>query len=238
MRWLNLDGFLSWLQSHPADVEPHTLDRRQCWVRSKAFLVREEDSEAFMAWAITVDYRGFHMPDPSISGIFLGEFVWSPAFESLTRSYEGIDGWTELGAGCPVSVQAAPLERLTVSSGFDCSVDDSFTLQLPCQQLVSGLGLKWSGTGADYLDSDGKLAAFDPTVYEEGPSALLIREDLLKRYLSDHGLAVCWMVQGEKLVIPASVNPRAFDIARIVGVYAYSDQGLESFVGYQSDGQD
>ena len=238
VRWLNLDGFLSWLQSHPADVEPHTLDRRQCWVRSKAFLVREEDSEAFLAWAKGVDYRRFHMPDPSISEIFLGEFVWSPGYGSLTQSFEGIDGWTELGAGCPVSVQAAPLERLTESSGFDCSIDEGFTLQLPCQQLVSGLGLKWSGTGADYLDSDGKLAAFDPTVYEEGPSALLIREDLLKRYLSDHGLAVCWMVQGEKLVIPASVNPRDFDIARIVGVYAYSDQGLEGFVGYQSDGQD
>ena len=82
-------------------------------------MVREEDSEAFLAWAKGVDYRRFHMPDPSISEIFLGEFVWSPGYGSLTQSFEGIDGWTELGAGCPVSVQAAPLERLTESSGFD-----------------------------------------------------------------------------------------------------------------------
>ena len=161
--------------------------------------------------------------------------MWSPAFESLTRSYEGIDGWTELQAGCPVSVQAATLEHLTESSGFDCSVDDSFALQLPCQQLVAGLGLSWSGTGADYVDTDGNLAAFDPTVHEEGPSALLIREDLLRRYLSDRGLAVCWMVQGEKLGLPESLNSDEFYIARIAGVYALGDNGPEGVIEYRRD---
>ena len=238
VQWLNLDGFFSWLQSHPADVEPHTLDRRRCWVRSKAFFVREEDSEAFLAWAKAVDHRGFLMPDQSISEIFLGEFMWSPAFQSLIQSYKEISGWTALEAGCPVAAQTATLDHRTESSSFDCSVDEGFTLQLPRQQLVAGLGLEWSGNGADYVECNGKLAAFDPTAHEAGPSALLIREDLMKKYLSDQGLALCWIVQGEKLVLPGRLTRNEFYKARIVGVYAYSDQGLEGFVGYQSAGQD
>ena len=235
VRWLSLYGFFSWQQSQPADVEPHAVDRRQCWVRSRAFLVREEDPEAFLAWAKTLDYRRFHMPDPSISEIFLGEFVWSPAYGSLTRSYEEIDGWTELGSGCPVSVQTATLEHLTESSGFDCSVDESFTLQLPCQQLVTELGLYWSGTGADYLDDDGNLAIFDPTAREVGPSDLLIREDLLRQYLSDHGLAVCWMVQGEKLGLPETMNPDEFHIVRMAGAFALDENRPEGTIEYRRD---
>ena len=234
-RWLTLYGFFSWRQPQPADVEPHAVDKRECWVRSRGFLVREEDSEAFMTWAMTVDYRDFHMPDPSISEIFLGEFVWSPAFESLTRSYEEIGNWIELEAGCPVSVQVATLEHLTESGGFDCSVDDSFALQLPCQQLLAGLGLNWSGTGADFVDEDGTLAAFDPTVHEEGPSSLLIREDLLKRYLSDHGLAVCWIVQGEKLGLPETMNPDEFHIVRMAGAFALDENRPEGTIEYRRD---
>ena len=238
VQWLNLDGFFSWLQSHPADVEPHTLDRRRCWVRSKAFFVREEDSEAFLAWAKAVDHRGFLMPDQSISEIFLGEFMWSPAFQSLIQSYKEISGWTALEAGCPVAAQTATLDHRTESSSFDCSVDEGFTLQLPRQQLVAGLGLEWSGNGADYVECNGKLAAFDPTAHEAGPSALLIREDLMKKYLSDQGLALCWIVQGEKLVLPGRLTRNEFYKAQIAGVYVYADQRPEGFVGYQREGQD
>jgi hypothetical protein len=72
---------------------------------------------------------------------------------------------------------------LREASGFDCSIDESYTLRLPTSELVAGLRLGWSGNGADYLDAAGQLAAFDPTTHTNGPNALLLREDLLKEFL-------------------------------------------------------
>ena len=66
--------------------------------------------------------------------------------------------------------------------------------------LGIGLGcrLTWTGVGADYVDASSEMAAFDPSAHQPGPNALLLRLDLLERYLSEHNLEMCWAVTGEK----------------------------------------
>ena len=58
--------------------------------------------------------------------------------------------------------------------------------------------LKWTGNNSQWVDVGAKRVAFDPTVNEEGPTALLFREDLMRRYLNDSGLTLCWIMRGEK----------------------------------------
>lgn len=67
-----------------------------------------------------------------------------------------------------------------------------FRLKVPITDLVIGMGLKWSGIGADFLDKKDCLAAFDPSAHEAGPSALLIREDIFREYLASENLSPCW----------------------------------------------
>ena len=62
-------------------------------------------------------------------------------------------------------------------------MEDSYSLHLPHNDFIGHLRLEWSCNGADYLDETGALAAFDPNAHDNGPTALLLRKDLLERYL-------------------------------------------------------
>ena len=88
----------------------------------------------------------------------------------------------------------------TAGGEYDCSADEDAisTLYLPSHLVVLGCRLTWTGVGADYVDASSVMAAFDPSAHQPGPNALLLRLDLLERYLSEHNLEMCWAVTGEK----------------------------------------
>ena len=137
----------------------------------------------------------------NVYGMFIGEHAWAPASHYFQHPYYGDDGWTQPIHGCPVRVRTVACEYMRETSGFDCSIEESYTLRLPVIDLVNGLGIRWSGHGADFTDGAGRVAAQDPTVHSEGPSALLLRDDLLGEFLAREKLTVCWAVHGEKRVI-------------------------------------
>ena len=236
--WINIDSSLHWQQTPPADVEPHDVDRRNLWMACADYFLRAEDSAAFVKWAKAVDFWGRWMPESAtLHEMYLGEYMWSPVFRHFNRPYYGIEGWTQPGKDCPVSVRAATCSYLKEYGGFDCSVDETYSLRMPDHKFIERLGLKWSGNGADYLDESGTLIAFDPTAHKDGPSALLIREDVLRQYLSEHRLALCWVVLGEKNVYtnqrqrPEEWHGRL----RISGVGVLEDRGPRTWLQYFHD---
>jgi hypothetical protein len=84
-------------------------------------------------------------------------------------------------------------------STHDCSVEEGYTLHLPCPELVAMLGLLHSQKDGHFMDAEGKLAAFDPTVDEAGPGALLLRTDQLE-ILRSQGIEIVWTLLGEQQV--------------------------------------
>ena len=235
-RWINLSVFLGWQQHHPADVEPMDVDRREIWLSCIGYFVKAEDADVFMDWAKDVDFWGNWMPNiphAYLYDMFLGEYGWSPAFRYADRQFYSDHGgveWIKPKNGCPVNVKPASFEYRVESNGYDCSVEDSYTLHLHHHRFLSSLGLKWSGRGADYLDGEGKLAAFDPTVHEDGPSALLVREDLLRQYMSKESLTLCWTVVGEKWVIGPINDIKYQGSLKMTGAYRYGEQGPDGFI--------
>ena len=80
------------------------------------------------------------------------------------------------------------------------------------------------------MDRDGNLAAFDPTAHEEGPFALLMREDLLREYLDRAGLALCWEVIGEKRVVGSIYREHNPGVLRLTGAYLLQEDEPEGEV--------
>jgi len=225
-RWLNAQGFFLWKQQPPADREPTDVEQRELWYMCTGYLIRAEDADAFMKWAKEVDLYGRWMPEPPEEyRMFLGEHTWSPASRYFQREYFGDEGWTQPGHGCPVKVRTIAFEYLREASGFDCSIDETYKLRLPGIELVNGLGLRLGENGADYLDDTGQLAAFDPTAHAKGPSALLLREDLLRRFLTREKLRICWVVLGEKCVFGAGVSPAHHALLQMSGAYILGEKG-------------
>jgi len=205
------------------------------------YLVRTEDAQSFIQWAKGVDFWGRWMPDAAeLHGMYLGEHAWSPASRYFQRSYYNRDdGWTQPGQDCPVKIRTMAVDYRGGSNGFDCSVD-SLSLCLPVPELIAGLGIKWSGSGADFLDSANQLATQVPTIHGEYPSsAFLLGEDLLKEYLKREKLTICWAILGEKRVNSPGygckpVHPRL----RISGAYVFSESGPKGFVNHYIDQPD
>jgi hypothetical protein len=233
-RWLNVHGFLNWKQQLPADQDSSDVERRELWYLCTGYLIREQDADVFMQWAKGIDFWGRWMPEShGIDSIFLGEYGWSPAVRHFQQAYFGDDGWIQPNHECSIKVRPLSCEYSGRTNGFDCSVDESFDLRLPASDLLTGLGLRWSGNNADYIDADGKLAAFDPTAHEDGPTALLLRGDLLREYLEREELALCWTVLGEKRVIGAGHTPKYQAALRISGAYTLGDMGPKGFLNYK-----
>ena len=231
-RWLNLCGFFNWKQLPPVDKDPTDIERRDLWYRCNGYLIRDSDVETFMKWAEDVDFSGRMMPQPpGIYEMFLGEYGWSSAWHDFYKEHFGDDEWIFLGKDCPVKVREVISEYHHKSSEFDCSADDNCTLTIPSNDIVTGLGLRWSGYGSDFVDEAGQIIAFDPTAYAEGPSTLLLRQDKLKEFLEHEKLALCWIVTGEKFVHDmGGFTSRNFAALRLSGAYVQDSEGLTGFL--------
>ena len=239
-RWLNVNGSFVWRQPHPAHEAPYDHARREVWVGFTAYFVQSEEADAFTSWANSVDFWGRWMPDPpELSPVYFGEYGWSPAFEYMCSDVLDFEGWVKPEVHnqeeCPATVQLASFRYLAESSGFDCSVEDSFSLCLPQSEFIKRLGLQWSGYGANYVDETGALAAFDPNVNEKGPTALLLRKDLLEKYLLEKGLALYWVVLGEKQVVGGSDRTKFQGRLKMSGGYRYAGNCPLGFVNFNPD---
>ena len=231
--WINVNGNFLWRQSEAADVEPFDIDRREIWLTATGVFVDSKDVDDFLEWSKEAQFWGKQHPGPSeVYRVFVGEHGWSPAFRQCL-----VEDWIEPHEyNYPVKVQACSVRYVLEAGGFDCSLDDTYALQLPQYQFLRHLDLKWSGRGSDHLDKHERLAAFDPTARTSGPNALLLREDLLQQYLGDEGLDLCWIVLAEKWVIPKGHGHRVgYGRLRASGVWRYTTEGLQGSYKFVSE---
>ena len=234
-RWLNLDGYFSWMQPTPAGVESDEVDRRALSLDCNGYFIQASNVDKFMNWAKGVQSLREQlpgMPGSESYNMFLGEYGWSQAYHDLSKQYQ-INHQDHPAHQCPICVMPASFSYSASSGSFDCSIDDSFTLSLPCIELVRSLDLQWTGVGADFLDRDGQYAAFDPTAHENGPSALLLREDLLQKYLRNEEFVLVWTIIGSKRVYYRRENTKSLDEFMISGMYRYTRQGLKGFLNFK-----
>ncbi len=236
-RWLIGKGAFDWKQPAPVDKESTAVERRELWINCTGYLIRRDDASRFVEWAEGVDFWGRWMPEaPEVWGMFLGEHGWAPASRYYQHPYYGEEGWVQPGHGCPVKIRTITFEYLKEKGGFDCSVDEGYTLKLPTTEIVAGMKLRWRGNGADYPDANGLLAAQDPTVSMDGPTAFLLRKDLFQRYLDQENQTLCWTIQGEKRVQEAGFGTTVHHPAlRLMGALYFSDRGFTGFVRYVAD---
>lgn len=233
--WLAADLSFDRDRPVPEGMDRDEVESRRFWCHLRSFLIRNEDADAFMTWAEGVDFWGQWMPKvPSAHKQFLGEYLWSPAWKNFDNSYYGNDGWVQPGHGCPVSIRTSSFEYHQESAGFDCSVDTGFTLHLPDAELVKAMNLTWTGDAADFRGATGEVVTKDPSAYENGPAALLLRGDMVEEMARTKGLNVCWMILGEReAYLPGPM--KHLGAIRISGAYAFKDGALHGFVHFRKD---
>jgi hypothetical protein len=236
-RWVNGQGYFIWRQQPPADRESTEVNLREIWYTCTGYLLRKDDAQLFLKWSEEVDFWGHWMSNAArVYGMFLGEYAWAPASLYFQKPYYGDDGWTQPNQGCPVRIRTVSCEYAWEAGGSDHSIDESYTLRLPVSELITGLGIRWSGHGADFVDTADQVVVQDPTVHREGPSAILLREDRLQEFLTQENLTLCWAVLGEKRVLSPYFGTGSHQPAlRMSGAYVVSEGRAKGFIKYLLD---
>ena len=136
--------------------------------------------------------------------------------------------WTQPSHGCTIKIKPVAFEYLR-EAGFDCSVDDSYRLLLPNEEIITSLSLHWNGDGAEFVDDTGHPVVFDPTAQEDGPQALLFNQDYLIEFLKREELAFCWTILGEKMAVGPGYG-NVLGTLQLSGAYTLGKDGISGFI--------
>jgi hypothetical protein len=229
--WLVLNSYCSWEQPRPAEEERYEMPTRRIWFKFRAFLVKKADRKSVMDWGKQHDFRGERFVDVNgLTSVFLGELFDSPAFDFHNNSYYDREGWTRgFRSGLPTTILGLSDHYLWEISdhGYDCSLDDSISINLPCKWLVDALKLEpWGGEGV-YRDKTGRTIAYDPSVKSPGRGSLLFRADAAFELLDSRGYSIIWLVIGEKDIIGGKRDEKEWKgRLEMLGIYALNEKSI------------
>ena len=223
--WIKLQGMDVWQSQVPAGYDRHEVDYREIWLYACGYLIDATEVEPFIDWSNAVDFSGRWMPEPPRAhSLFFGELGWSFASEALIGDYLGAQQPEPRRGGprCPVPLRPAAFECSANGGEYDCSLAHSDEFYRPNPRLAETMNLQWTGHGADFVQPDGTLAAFDPSAHDTGRGALLVHEETLARFLDQTRSALVWAIIGEKRAIRPrdSDRPRA-DFLQLEGACVY-----------------
>ena len=237
--WLSLYGLRIWREPDPPDFDPYELERRELWLKWTSHFVRLGEVDDLLKSAISENFEPSLQLEPPrflLQDMYLGEYGWSAAFRHFAElSEKETHGVVIRGLDGQIRLLPTTAEFQAESGGFDTSVETGYQIGLPNSGLLKHLELYWSGFAGDYHDKSGRVVVFDPTATEEGPSSILMRGDVLRRFLEDSGLAICWIVSGEKWIIGGRTGPSNRTRLVIRGAYKLTDDGLEGQVQFRVD---
>jgi len=228
-QWLSLDFTVRPHEpEHPGEERFSRSERNFCFT-IKSYLVHRENKEKFWQWAIEQNFMVKRMPEThELRDVFWGELFWASSFLSQNESYYGRNGWTSnedetLYGWLPAPILLTVDEWVQDARAYDCSLEESARITIPCEQLAIKMGLTPRREG-EWVNGDNKVIAFDPSVFESGPSTLLIQKDSFLAFLDENDYDIVWIILGEKRITTPSFNPQ--NRLEISGAACFNSQEL------------
>ena len=194
--WLTFHGMYRWKEDPPFYTSVASSREALLWLQVRSYLISRRDFPAFTRWAKKQDWCGRWMPEgPTTYDIYLGEWPRGKFAGS------GSDGPSTI-EGRDYRKGEAPTEVIPTWADYHWEGDGSLVggvnKVIPASCLVRGAGLRWHAGDFAFADSSGEVVVFDPSAKEQGPSALLVREDFLRAYLDRESYSLVWTALGEK----------------------------------------
>ena len=201
-KWLVLGSRFYLQQKIPADQESSETPKRDIFFHLDSCLAKKSDISKLYSWGKKQGYRDGRFPEFDYTYVtFLGELYWEKSVQRTVNRGEPF--WTKQGDSrdeLPAKVYVPMYRYMHESNSYDRSTDEGFHILLPNKLLVEKMGLinKIDGT---FVNSNGELVAYDPSVLEDGPSVLLIKKDNFVRFLQDCGYEIIWQIIGQKMIL-------------------------------------
>lgn len=165
--------------------------------------------------------------------VFNREYPWAPSCKMLKKSMRLDTDEYERKDGSLGKILRADLYLLWENE-YDASKDKTISWLVPNPALMDALQLNQQEEDGFFYDPDGRLAAYDIGLMDEKRNGLVIRKDLLDRFLSRKRLSLVWFVKGRKEVQPQYPSLNSYSFSEWEGVYFYK-KGIVNGDMYQTD---
>ena len=156
-----------------------------------AILVKDQDRDAAINSLEKMNLWGkVEIPSDDWQYLVNREKFWSPAYKDVYRGYED---WSDTIEGLDV-----PFIFTSEKACGHIEGDSSGTIStysIPCKRLFEGLGMDYDSHDGQYIDEKGNLVALT-----YGYDQILVKKAPLLRYLEQNGLAILWIVRGQKRI--------------------------------------
>jgi hypothetical protein len=144
---------------------------------------------------------------------FQNSLLWRDQAHFTDRTWQvatkllGSEELDELTIKLPVAVRPTSTSYSCSRGSYDCSLNETVSVQLPAPWIIEGLGLhSTGGRELTFVDGVGKLMFFDPSTYGQGYQAGLVDRDAFLELLAREKLEAIWVIAGEKSVYGGTRN--------------------------------
>lgn len=200
----------------------------------------ENKSMRAYIFSYVTDYKRPHtfqveeMSEFNWYNVFAGEYYWSPAYKENQEAY-GSHNWekVKLKNGNNIDVMQTT-QRFIWEKGKDFSKEDSVVYDIPTEYIYNSIGLKGSpNSGYYYLEDE--LVCMNPSINHEANHQLLIRKDVLSKWLEENNLKIYWRIKIEKYLSEGRMhNTKKW--ADFEGWYYWDGQKIKGKMTHITDG--
>ena len=206
-KWLVLGGYFSLKQRVSPEKDPYKTGRRDIFFHLGSCIAKKSDISKLYAWGKKQGFTGTRFPKFDYAyDVFLGEYYWAKPVQHVINHGEPF--WTKQGdhlEEMPAEVYVPMYRYSHESNGYDCSTDEDISIFLPNKLLVDKMNLINNNDGT-FVNVNGEVIAYDPTIKEEGPDVLLIKKNEFLKFLNNNDYGIIWHVSGEKMIIGGGIR--------------------------------
>lgn len=197
-QWVLAHGYNGWSEDIKSDDDDEALGKpyRRVIQLISGYLIKEEDYDSVIACLRGRNFYGRWMPDGMqwLYG-FAGEYPWGSLYDAKNEDFKGFDSNRSIPFECIPAASTTAVEW-----EYDASVPRNFHMQVPARILFNGADMWWNGKDGFRLNS-GRTVFCDPSVTQDGATALVADlPDLVER-LSRLKRRLIWTMLGEKLIL-------------------------------------
>ena len=202
-KWLTLERNLDWDEPVPIGYDTYEFPHKHLWYQISSYFVRKEHAGRLISWAKKQHFMGGWLPIRNDEyQVFMREYYWSPAYLFFDNPYYGRSNWEKVHDKDDVAQIVGEVmfasEGHQWESGADYENQPSYLA--PRHLMHSGMQLQPSKNIGEWLNVQGEIICFDPSVKQESSSCLIVRKNALLQFLETNDLRIFWICLGEKQI--------------------------------------
>ncbi|NUN09210.1 MAG: hypothetical protein HUU54_08550 [Ignavibacteriaceae bacterium] len=221
--WFNMFSYNDWEEKTYEETYSTQTPQKYLSMDIRAIIIEKKDVSSILK-LFSDNYKMIH-EFPTYSThyeIFLREYYWAPAFKSLAYSDRKIITIDRKRFNCIDTVLNYLWEE-----EYDCSKDEAISFYIPSKTIFEELCMKHAKKDGYFLNQEDELICFDPSIYENGISSLLIRRSSLEQYLEKNNLTILWKITGEKNILGWSTETKYLGRNEYYGLYYLQNNRIQ-----------